>query len=122
MSTRTQQGGQTAHDSPAPERPAWDAITAALLAARARIFAELRNYPPPIAGCDVQFNRLLEQRDAIARELSRWEALRSQWAAGAVDEEALAAFVRGSAILADNAQGPEPAGTWPSSPVLTRDR
>ena len=30
---------------------------------------EIRCYPPPIAGSDVQFQRLLEEREEIARKL-----------------------------------------------------
>ena len=36
-----------------------------------RIFEELKNYPQPIAACDVQFGHLLEQRDGILREIAR---------------------------------------------------
>lgn len=34
-----------------------------------KIKTEIRQYPPPIAGCDVQFQRLLEERAEIARKL-----------------------------------------------------
>lgn len=74
----------------------WDAVTVRLQEERARVFAELRAYPPPIAGCDVQFNGLLERRDAIAAELARWDALRQ---AEAPDEAARRAFVEASAVL-----------------------
>lgn len=33
------------------------------------IKTEIRRYPPPIAGCDVQFQHLLEERREIARTL-----------------------------------------------------
>lgn len=35
---------------------------------RHRINKEIRNYPTPIAGCDAQFNYLLEERVRIAQE------------------------------------------------------
>jgi hypothetical protein len=38
---------------------------------RQRINEEIRNYPTPIAGCDAQFNFLLEERARIAYELDR---------------------------------------------------
>ena len=33
------------------------------------IKTEIRRYPPPIAGCDVQFQHLLIERQEIARKL-----------------------------------------------------
>jgi len=36
-----------------------------------RINEEIRNYPTPIAGCDVQFNSLLEEQAKIGQELDR---------------------------------------------------
>ncbi len=40
------------------------------------IDAEIRNYPSPIAGCDAQFNHLIERRAEIAGELARLDAMR----------------------------------------------
>lgn len=42
-----------------------------LEARKAEILAEIRAYPAPIAGCDVQYQALLQQRDAVVRDLSR---------------------------------------------------
>ena len=36
-----------------------------------RINDEITNYPTPIAGCDAQFNFLLEEQARIDRELTR---------------------------------------------------
>jgi len=36
-----------------------------------RINEEIRNYPTPIAGCDAQFNSLLEEQAKIVQELDR---------------------------------------------------
>ena len=36
-----------------------------------RINEEIRNYPRPIAACDLQFNYLLEERARLAGELRR---------------------------------------------------
>lgn len=44
---------------------------------RRRIAGEIGGYPRPIAGCDVQFNHLLEQRTKVARALSAVNALTS---------------------------------------------
>ena len=38
-------------------------------------YEEISNYPPPIPACDVHFNTLLEERDAIRREISQVDAL-----------------------------------------------
>lgn len=37
--------------------------------ARSKLIAEIRNYPTPIAGCDVQFNHLIEERTRISAAL-----------------------------------------------------
>ena len=34
-----------------------------------RVKAEIKDYPRPIAGCDAQFNYLLEQRAALEEDL-----------------------------------------------------
>ena len=36
-----------------------------------RINEEIRTYPTPIAGCDAQFNYLLEEQARIVKELDR---------------------------------------------------
>jgi hypothetical protein len=36
-----------------------------------RINEEIRNYPTPIAGCDEQFNSLLEEQAKMVQELDR---------------------------------------------------
>ncbi len=42
-----------------------------LQAEKRRIVGEIREYPRPIAACDLQFNALLEKRAGILRELER---------------------------------------------------
>lgn len=42
---------------------------AKLLGAKAQLTHEIRNYPPPIADCDCQFNYLLAQRTRITAAL-----------------------------------------------------
>jgi hypothetical protein len=44
---------------------------------KALIVEEIRSYPRPVAGCDAQFNYLLERRDAIERELIALRSSRS---------------------------------------------
>ena len=45
------------------------------LARRRRVLAEeIARHPRPITGCDVHFNRLLEERAALSEELDRFDA------------------------------------------------
>ena len=36
-----------------------------LEAARATLIAEIKHYPTPVAGCDVQYNHLLEEKSRV---------------------------------------------------------
>jgi hypothetical protein len=59
-------------------RSAWARIRAHLENQRARINDQIGRYPTPIAGCDQQFNYLLEQRTGLSaegRRLNRAENL-----------------------------------------------
>jgi hypothetical protein len=47
---------------------------AALEAHRQRLYDEIRSYPTPIAGCDQQFNYLLEEQARVIAELRRLRA------------------------------------------------
>lgn len=47
----------------------------ALVARKAEVAAEIRDYPGPIPGCDAQFNHLLEIRRILAHELQRLDAM-----------------------------------------------
>ncbi len=42
-----------------------------LEAEKQRLYEEIRSYPTPIAGCDQQFNYLLEQQARVVAELHR---------------------------------------------------
>jgi hypothetical protein len=68
-------------------------------AMRVAITRELAAFPPPVPACDVDFNRLLEDRARIADELQRLARLLEQGA----DEPALRAFCRSSAFLGEDA-------------------
>jgi hypothetical protein len=46
-----------------------------LRAQREAIAREIASHPRPITGCDVHFNRLLEERAALTQEIDRLEAL-----------------------------------------------
>jgi hypothetical protein len=63
------------------------------------IFEEIRNYPRPVAGCDQQFNYLIEQRAKMADELERLERIHEQVMAGADAQGLLDEFLRSSDFL-----------------------
>ena len=46
---------------------------AALREAADALREDIRAYPPPIAGCDAQFNHLLRQRDRVTAALAELE-------------------------------------------------
>jgi hypothetical protein len=52
-------------------RSAWNQIRAQLETEKVHIYEAIGNYPTPIAGCDQQFNYLLEERARISRELDQ---------------------------------------------------
>ena len=43
-------------------------VLARLESCKRQLFEEIRRYPTPIAGCDQQFNYLLERRSTVAAE------------------------------------------------------
>lgn len=63
------------------------------------ILEEIRNYPTPIAGCDQQFNYLLEQRDRVSGELSRLACVRRDNTIQETYVEALNDFTDASACI-----------------------
>jgi hypothetical protein len=78
----------------------WAELEDHLEGARSAILAEIRNYPPPIAACDQQFNYLLEQRDRIADEQSRLASTRLDSLTGESDVEAFVGFIKTSDCIA----------------------
>ena len=71
----------------------WQAVKSHLEAEKRRIVAEIRGYPPPIAGCDAQYQHLTERRHLIAQELVRLEAAQGNGAAALDDFVASSAFI-----------------------------
>ncbi len=74
-------------------------IRAHLKSVKAPIDQDIRNYPTPIAGCDAQFNFLLEERAKISRELVHLEKLSNQPLSAAEKLLAIREFVRASDYL-----------------------
>jgi hypothetical protein len=56
----------------------WADIVATLEARKRRLYEEIRAYPTPIAGCDQQFNYLLDQQSRTTDELSRAKTLAAE--------------------------------------------
>ena len=77
----------------------WKAVRRQLEAMKEAVTAEIHTYPRPIAGCDAQFNHLLEQHRALLEELARLDAIRHD-SAQAIEE-----FLRGSKCLDAAARG-----------------
>ena len=72
---------------------AWGKLEALLEERRAAAEKAIREYPTPIAGCDAQFNHLLDQRAGIPLELARLRAARDGAGSGTGTRAALVAFV-----------------------------
>lgn len=62
-------GSEIARDARAVDG-LWTTLQDHLLDLRKAVQDEIRTYPTPIAGCDQQFNYLLEKKHRIAAELS----------------------------------------------------
>jgi hypothetical protein len=78
--------------------PVWGMILDALQKRRAGLCREIRGYPTPIAGCDVQFNGLLEEREALGREIARLDEARAA-EHGEEGAQAVTAFLATSRFL-----------------------
>ncbi len=73
--------------------PALRRIRAHLQCLKAPIDRQIREYPTPIAGCDAQFNHLLEERRRLAQDLNRLDAIEQQSASE--QRRAVDAFLAG---------------------------
>lgn len=84
--------------------PIWKAIRGHLEKILSPINEQLRNYPPPIPACDVQYNHLIEERDRISRELGRLDAACRESLARSDYFDAIDAFIRSSTCIDDEAE------------------
>lgn len=75
---------------------AWKHIKQHLEAEKLRIFQEIRQYPPPIPACDVQFNSLLAERATILQELGYVEEILKQRLTGKDTIDLLDDFISAS--------------------------
>ena len=62
----------------------WQTVRLRLEQLKSDVAAEIHDYPTPIAGCDAQFNHLLEQQRALVAELARLDAVAAN-GAGSVE-------------------------------------
>lgn len=79
--------------------PLWDALRQHLEARRRPVEDQIRRYPPPIAGCDAQFNYLLEQRAVLSRELVRLDKAEEAARTGPAAVRAAEDFISGSSCI-----------------------
>jgi hypothetical protein len=57
---------------------AWQRMNNRLEDERHLIYEEIKSYPTPITGCDVQFSHLLEQQTNVFEELARLHRAREE--------------------------------------------
>jgi|GEM_PF-2046622 len=94
---------------------------AVLEALRRGTSEEIRSYPSPIAGCDAQFNHLLEQRTAIVAELQRLAKLAEMRLDARRYAQALDDFLESCMFLDEVARRNLRAGLRPSETTVCFD-
>lgn len=82
----------------------WKKIREHLENERHRVNEEIRNYPSPIPACDAQFNYLLEERERIAQELKRLEALALEGLTRRAELERIGEFIASSDYIKGEAE------------------
>lgn len=80
----------------------WQALRSHLQAEKERIHQAICTYPTPIAGCDQQFNYLLEQRTQIQREWKRLLTAEKEGQRAANPHAVLDEFMRSSPFSYSN--------------------
>jgi hypothetical protein len=78
---------------------AWAKIRSHLENEKARIYEAIVHYPTPIAGCDQQFNYLLEEQTRIRHELDRLHEASSASITTADSIKLLGEFIRSSSYV-----------------------
>jgi hypothetical protein len=82
----------------------WRQVKDLLEKERHRIYEDIKNYPRPIPGCDVQFNYLLERRADMSVELERLHEAASSTLDPTKRLQALWDFIDSSSCLQDEAR------------------
>jgi len=84
-----------------PTKSVWDEIRIRLERRRDEILERIGSYPAPIPACDVDFNRLLEERARVFEELDRLKTLCLSEKSGR-DHRVIGEFVDSSASLSED--------------------
>ena len=84
----------------------WQKIRAHLASKRDRINEQIGCYPTPIAGCDQQFNYLLEQRTGISGEWDRMNEAENESLISADPIQVVEEFIRSSTYMDTEAKEP----------------
>jgi len=79
----------------------WDEIRIRLERRRDEILERIGHYPTPIPACDVDFNRLLEERACVFDELDRLATLKARDSHGR-DDHVIAEFIASCVSLSDD--------------------
>lgn len=79
----------------------WDEIRFRLERRRDEILERIGSYPTPIPACDVDFNRLLEERARVFEELDRLKTLRLS-DKSPYDDSVIGEFVASCASLTED--------------------
>jgi hypothetical protein len=87
-----------------PAESVWDEIRARLERRRDEILERISSYPTPIPACDVDFNRLLEERARVFEELDRLKALRLS-DKSRHDDSGMKEFIASCASLSEDDRG-----------------
>jgi len=80
---------------------AWDEIRIRLERKRDEILERIGHYPTPIPACDVDFNRLLEERARVFEELDRLATLKARDSRGR-DDHIIEEFIASCTSLSDD--------------------
>lgn len=80
-------------------KSAWDEIRTELENEKARVYEQIGHYPSPIAGCDQQFNHLLEKQRQIVHELARLNEAENESLTAADPIKVIDEFIRSSPYI-----------------------
>ncbi len=89
------------HGEAARETSAWDEVRFRFEHRRDEILERIGGYPTPIPACDVDFNRMLEERARVFEELDRLATLRERDSDGR-DNPVVAEFIASCTSLSED--------------------
>jgi hypothetical protein len=104
MPSANPQGGPIGRTESALAESGWEKVREQLEKVTNRIYEEIKDYPRPIAGCDAQFNFLLDERASIAAEWGRVREASEASRGGGDALRSLRAFLHSSRHLDEEAK------------------